>query len=433
MRVDMGAARVAVYCGGGRGRGGAVAGSWRIQNQMGRCWPLANSKGQMLALGEFKRADAESRVLPIGTLICIHPPDSPAEAADATATARSGPGGRHLVGVLLGGQLVRWEHLCDAAYHVLECRGLKPRMTLDRQIAPCHTSCSCCITNSLQAAAAILNTPTDSKSPQSKNKYSSEVMHVAVYKSGEAYRGKKVLVVGCGNSGMVVSLDLCDHSALPAMVVRDAVHVLPGEVLGKSTFELAVLLMAWLPLWLVDKILVLLAWFVLGNLAKLGIRRPTTGRLGAMGRRLGGGRAAPARLSLSLSAPLSSPPSLFPPPLSLLAEGGERRRRDGSLSLPPRQRRGSDSGGTDAAAWTIWPEEGKQRRWCERGDGGTDVDGCAEAAPLSSLPRSGPTRRGEGGGGGKHLPPSQIRTEGGGGRRRHRMQKEFAGDDDVSF
>uniref|UniRef100_A0A0D3ENN0 indole-3-pyruvate monooxygenase n=1 Tax=Oryza barthii TaxID=65489 RepID=A0A0D3ENN0_9ORYZ len=114
-------------------------------------------------------------------------------------------------------------------------------------------------------------------------------MHVAVYKSGEAYRGKKVLVVGCGNSGMVVSLDLCDHSALPAMVVRDAVHVL-----GKSTFELAVLLMAWLPLWLVDKILVLLAWFVLGNLAKLGIRRPTTGRLGATGRWLGGGRAAPA-------------------------------------------------------------------------------------------------------------------------------------------
>uniref|UniRef100_A0A0D9Y8C0 Flavin-containing monooxygenase n=1 Tax=Oryza glumipatula TaxID=40148 RepID=A0A0D9Y8C0_9ORYZ len=189
-------------------------------------------------------------------------------------------GGRHLVGVLLGGQLVRWEHLRDAAHHVLECRSLKPRMTLDRQIALCHTSCSCCITNSLQAAAAILNTPTDSKSPQSKNKYSSEVMHVAVYKSGEAYRGKKVLVVGCGNSGMVVSLDLCDHSALPAMVVRDAVHVLPGEVLGKSTFELAVLLMAWLPLWLVDKILVFLAWFVLGNLAKLGIRRPTTGRRG---------------------------------------------------------------------------------------------------------------------------------------------------------
>uniref|UniRef100_J3LVD9 Flavin-containing monooxygenase n=1 Tax=Oryza brachyantha TaxID=4533 RepID=J3LVD9_ORYBR len=109
--------------------------------------------------------------------------------------------------------------------------------------------------------------------------FGGEVTHVADYKSGEAYRGKEVLVVGCGNSGMEVSLDLCDHGARPSMVVRDAVHVLPREVLGKSTFELAVLLMAWLPLWLVDKILVVLAWIFLGNLAKLGIRRPTVGPL----------------------------------------------------------------------------------------------------------------------------------------------------------
>uniref|UniRef100_A0A0D9W1Y1 Flavin-containing monooxygenase n=1 Tax=Leersia perrieri TaxID=77586 RepID=A0A0D9W1Y1_9ORYZ len=106
-----------------------------------------------------------------------------------------------------------------------------------------------------------------------------DVVHVADYKSGEAYRGKRVLVVGCGNSGMEVSLDLSDHGAMPAMVVRDAVHVLPREVLGKSTFELAVLLMQWLPLWLVDKILVLLAWVFLGNLARLGIRRPAAGPL----------------------------------------------------------------------------------------------------------------------------------------------------------
>ncbi|KAG2564807.1 hypothetical protein PVAP13_7NG022600 [Panicum virgatum] len=105
--------------------------------------------------------------------------------------------------------------------------------------------------------------------------FDGKVTHVSDYKSGEAYRGKSVLVVGCGNSGMEVSLDLSDHGARPAMVVRDAVHVLPREVLGKSTFELAVLLMRWLPLWIVDKIMVLLAWLVLGDLAKLGLRRPT--------------------------------------------------------------------------------------------------------------------------------------------------------------
>nr|CAD1836041.1 unnamed protein product [Ananas comosus var. bracteatus] len=46
--------------------------------------------------------------------------------------------------------------------------------------------------------------------------------HVADYKSGEKYAGKRVLVVGCGNSGMEVCLDLCDHNAFPAMVVRDS-------------------------------------------------------------------------------------------------------------------------------------------------------------------------------------------------------------------
>ncbi|WOL05795.1 putative indole-3-pyruvate monooxygenase YUCCA5 [Canna indica] len=110
-------------------------------------------------------------------------------------------------------------------------------------------------------------------------KFGGDVKHVCDYKSGEAYRGQRVLVVGCGNSGMEISLDLCDHNASPSMVVRDSVHVLPREVLGKSTFELAVLLLKWLPLWVVDKILLVLAWLVLGNITKLGLKRPSTGPL----------------------------------------------------------------------------------------------------------------------------------------------------------
>ncbi|WOL09918.1 hypothetical protein Cni_G18671 [Canna indica] len=109
--------------------------------------------------------------------------------------------------------------------------------------------------------------------------FGGDVTHVCDYKSGEAFRGKRVLVVGCGNSGMEISLDLCDHNAFPAMVVRDSVHVLPREVLGKSVFELAVLLMNWLPLWLVDKIMLVLAWLTLGNVEKYGLRRPSMGPL----------------------------------------------------------------------------------------------------------------------------------------------------------
>lgn len=107
--------------------------------------------------------------------------------------------------------------------------------------------------------------------------FAGEIMHACEYKSGEKFAGKKVLVVGCGNSGMELSLDLCNHNASPSMVVRSSVHVLPREIMGRSTFQVAVLLMSWLPLWLVDKILLVLAWLILGNTEKLGVKRPSMG------------------------------------------------------------------------------------------------------------------------------------------------------------
>lgn len=56
--------------------------------------------------------------------------------------------------------------------------------------------------------------------------FGGEVMHTSEYKNGHMFRGKKVLVVGCGNSGMEVSLDLCNHNAHPSLVVRDSVSLI---------------------------------------------------------------------------------------------------------------------------------------------------------------------------------------------------------------
>ncbi|XP_047977969.1 probable indole-3-pyruvate monooxygenase YUCCA9 [Salvia hispanica] len=109
--------------------------------------------------------------------------------------------------------------------------------------------------------------------------FGGEVVHACDYKSGDKFKGKKVLVVGCGNSGMEVSLDLCNHGARPAMVVRNAVHVLPREMFGKSTFELAMMMMKWLPLWLVDKLLLFFTWMILGSTESLGLKRPDIGPL----------------------------------------------------------------------------------------------------------------------------------------------------------
>ncbi|RAL52932.1 hypothetical protein DM860_007700 [Cuscuta australis] len=106
-----------------------------------------------------------------------------------------------------------------------------------------------------------------------------EMIHTSKYKSGEMYRGKKVLVVGCGNSGMEVCLDLSQFNAFPFLVVRDKVHVLPQEMLGKSTFELAMWLLKWFPTRLVDRFLLAASRLLLGDTSRFGLNRPKTGPL----------------------------------------------------------------------------------------------------------------------------------------------------------
>ncbi|CAN1828127.1 Probable indole-3-pyruvate monooxygenase YUCCA4 [Linum perenne] len=110
-------------------------------------------------------------------------------------------------------------------------------------------------------------------------KFKGRVVHTSEYKSAKAFAGQEVLVVGCGNSGMEVSLDLCRNNATPYMVVRNTVHVLPREMMGMSTFGVAVGLLKWLPLRFVDRVLLAAAGLFLGNTDELGLRRPKTGPL----------------------------------------------------------------------------------------------------------------------------------------------------------
>ncbi|XP_057477223.1 indole-3-pyruvate monooxygenase YUCCA6-like [Actinidia eriantha] len=114
---------------------------------------------------------------------------------------------------------------------------------------------------------------------EGREEFGGAVVHTSLYKSGEGFRGKRVLVVGCGNSGMEVCLDLCNHDASPSLVVKDTVHVLPREMLGRSTFGLSMWLLKWLPIRLVDRFLLIVSWLILGDTAHFGLRRPHLGPL----------------------------------------------------------------------------------------------------------------------------------------------------------
>ncbi|KAL0924786.1 hypothetical protein M5K25_005644 [Dendrobium thyrsiflorum] len=111
------------------------------------------------------------------------------------------------------------------------------------------------------------------------SEFKGRLLHTSCYKKGDDFRRERVLVVGCGNSGMEVCLDLCNNHAEASMVVRDKLHILPREVLGVSTFRLSVLLLRWLPVRVADFLLLLCARLILGDAEKHGLKRPKIGPL----------------------------------------------------------------------------------------------------------------------------------------------------------
>ncbi|CAO2141644.1 unnamed protein product [Urochloa humidicola] len=101
-----------------------------------------------------------------------------------------------------------------------------------------------------------------------------ETMHSSTYRSGGGYTGKRVLVVGCGNSGMEIAYDLASHGADTSIVVRSPVHIMT-----KGLIRLGMTLVQHVPVTLVDFFMVTIANFTFGDLSRHGIVRPKTGPL----------------------------------------------------------------------------------------------------------------------------------------------------------
>lgn len=106
------------------------------------------------------------------------------------------------------------------------------------------------------------------------------IIHSSQYKNGSHFNKKKVLVVGAGNSGMEIALDLVNCGATTSIVVRSPLHVLPREMFfGMSTFSVAMTLCKIFPVRLVDCFLVAYSNLRFGKIFLYGLRRPKVGPL----------------------------------------------------------------------------------------------------------------------------------------------------------
>ena len=106
--------------------------------------------------------------------------------------------------------------------------------------------------------------------------FAGSVVHAGEYRNPAPYAGKRTLVVGCGNSGAEIALDLAEQNIDVAMVVRGPVHVVPRDLLGQPTQQTAVLL-SRLPVRVRDAIVTPVLNLAVGDLSRFGIVRPAMG------------------------------------------------------------------------------------------------------------------------------------------------------------
>jgi indole-3-pyruvate monooxygenase len=106
--------------------------------------------------------------------------------------------------------------------------------------------------------------------------YTGEVLHSSAYRNGDRWKGKHVLVVGAGNSGAEIALDLVERGARVDLCVRGKLHVTLRDTLGMPT-PLPTILLTKLPLRVADMIARATLRQTVGNLSKWGIEAPDIG------------------------------------------------------------------------------------------------------------------------------------------------------------
>ena len=102
------------------------------------------------------------------------------------------------------------------------------------------------------------------------------VLHSAAYRSGEPFRGQAVLVVGIGNSGAEIALDLAEHGAHPTLAFRTPTNVVPRDILGVPLLAISRLSMKLPPAW-ADRLNAPLLRLLFGDLTRYGFPKPPYG------------------------------------------------------------------------------------------------------------------------------------------------------------
>jgi hypothetical protein len=106
-------------------------------------------------------------------------------------------------------------------------------------------------------------------------RFGGEYLHAHHYKAPEPYVGKRICVVGIGNSACDIASDVCVTSPRCVLVARSGVLILPKLLFGRAFTDItAQIQRPWIPRPLRRRITRFLTWLAHGDLTRLGFKRP---------------------------------------------------------------------------------------------------------------------------------------------------------------
>ncbi|GAB4018366.1 NAD(P)/FAD-dependent oxidoreductase [Spirosoma migulaei] len=99
------------------------------------------------------------------------------------------------------------------------------------------------------------------------------IWHSHEYRNGAPFRNENVLVVGMGNTGAELALDLLENGAKPFISVRSPINIIRREVFGRPAQPIAIVL-SKLPNWLCDRLAKLTQLISVGDVSAYGLGKP---------------------------------------------------------------------------------------------------------------------------------------------------------------
>lgn len=109
-----------------------------------------------------------------------------------------------------------------------------------------------------------------------QDSFPGQILHSYKYTNGSPFEDQHVLVVGLGNSGGEIALDLFEHNARVSLAVRGPVNIVPRDLFGLSSHAITVGL-SWLPPQVIDSLSEPLVRMQMGDLSRYGLETPQKG------------------------------------------------------------------------------------------------------------------------------------------------------------